>query len=148
MLHIWVLDSETPDDRVIALWQGVRREGNLVPSSAKIKAFSSETKRIPEPKQTKTQAKSQVTRATIGRIHPAPPPIKGRRQKRNENKIKTKGFSKQGIWNRKSWNVKRIQKMIEFTSAFFCGSTSEYYCWTGAISKLYLIRIIVIRKLI
>ena len=75
----------------------VRREGNLVPSSARIKTFSTETKRIPEPKQTKTQAKSQVTRATIGRMHPPPPPIKGRRQKRNENKIKTKGFSKQGI---------------------------------------------------
>ena len=31
---------------------------NLVPSSARIKTFSSETKRIPEPKQTTTQAKS------------------------------------------------------------------------------------------
>ena len=62
-----------------------RREGNLVPSSARIKTFSSEAKRIPEPKQTKTQAKSQVTRATIKRMHPPPPLIKRRRQKRNEN---------------------------------------------------------------
>ena len=73
----------------------VRREGNLVPSSARIKTFSSEIKRIPEPKQTKTQAKSQVRRAMIGQMHPPPPPIKGRRQKINENKTKTKGFSKQ-----------------------------------------------------
>ena len=90
----------------LLLWgqSSMRREGNLVPSSARIKTFSNKTKRIPEPKQTKTQAKSQIRRATIGQMHPPPPPIKGRRQKRNSNKIKTKGFSKQETWNRKSWN--------------------------------------------
>ena len=65
---------------------GVRREGNLIPLSARIKAFSSETKRIPEPKQTKTQAKSQVIRATIGRMHPPPPQL--REDARKETKTK------------------------------------------------------------
>ena len=68
---------------------------------------------FPETQQTKKQAKSQMRRATIGQMHPPPPPIKGRRQKIRENETKTKEFSKSEIdKNFESETVLETQRFI------------------------------------